>query len=215
MGRKSPELRVAVGTPAGLRSTVWKFAVQRSEIYIFTRMFGSDAKVSLHSTGDFQWSATSTWVLAQPGRKNSDRHIVRWNVELPEGRQALHAFRICIPHSELRQIPGEDTSGVQWLPSPGPGQAITLECYITPPLDSAPSIPSERKPLLSWQLENSRWFVVLINAGAMDRDYTAEREAMIRQAEAAGVTVEPHHRIAAFGGTRAETRFLIEMVPKD
>jgi hypothetical protein len=39
------EVRLAVGTPTGRRSTVWKFWVQKSEIYILSRMFGSDTKV--------------------------------------------------------------------------------------------------------------------------------------------------------------------------
>jgi hypothetical protein len=46
------EVRLAVGTLTDRRSTVWKFWVHKSEIYILSRMFGSDTKVSLHSTGD-------------------------------------------------------------------------------------------------------------------------------------------------------------------
>ena len=48
------EARVAVGRADGMRSTVWKFAVRNSEIYVFTRMFGADAKVSFHSSGECQ-----------------------------------------------------------------------------------------------------------------------------------------------------------------
>jgi hypothetical protein len=84
--------RLAVGTPTGRRSTVWTFSVHKSEIYILSRMFGSDSKVSLHSTGDCQWSATDTWVKKAPGRRNADRHIMKWVMPRPNGTAALHAF---------------------------------------------------------------------------------------------------------------------------
>jgi hypothetical protein len=79
------ELRVAVGGPNARRSTVWKFSVNKSDVYIFSRMFGADSKVSLHALGDCQWSNTSKWVTKVSGRRNADRHIQRWNVPRPNG----------------------------------------------------------------------------------------------------------------------------------
>jgi hypothetical protein len=68
------EARFAVGEPNCRRSTVWKFSVHKNEAYILTRMFGSDAKVSLHVNGQCQWSATETWVKKVGGRRN----VCRW-----------------------------------------------------------------------------------------------------------------------------------------
>jgi hypothetical protein len=96
------EVRLAVGTLTDRRSTVWKFWVRKSDIYILSRMFGSDTKVSLHSTGDCQWSATGAWVKKVPGRRNADRHLVKWVMPRPNGAAALHVFQVRIPETELR-----------------------------------------------------------------------------------------------------------------
>lgn len=213
MPKKGPEFRVAVGAPDGRRSTVWKFTVTRNEIYIFTRMFGSDAKVSLHSSGECQWSCTSSWVMAETGRRNADRHIVKWDVELPEGDKALHIFRVSIPESELRPIEGEDIAGVEWLDSPGAGNVVTLDCYLTRAVDVDPGLGIPHPCLISWQLQNKRWFVVMIRTGPVERDYSPERMEMVRQAQEAGIRLDPRNRIAAFGGQGTEPRFLIEIVP--
>jgi hypothetical protein len=65
------EARFAVGEPNGRSSTVWKFSIHKNEAYILTRMFGSDAKASLHVSGQCQWSATETWVKKVGGRRNA------------------------------------------------------------------------------------------------------------------------------------------------
>lgn len=126
------EIRFAVGTPTGLRSTIWKFWVQRSDIYILSRMFGSNSKVSLHSTGDCQWSNTDSWVIKVPGRRNAERHLQKWTMLRPSGSTALHVFQIRIPETALRTTDVvEDLNAVEWLPIPPRGHTVSLECYIT------------------------------------------------------------------------------------
>jgi hypothetical protein len=63
------EVRLAVGAPSDLRSTVWKFVVQGNETYILSRMFGEDVKVSLHTSGQCQFSCIGV------ARRGLDRQI--------------------------------------------------------------------------------------------------------------------------------------------
>lgn len=55
------EFRFCVGEVTGERSTVWKIWVNKNDIYILSRMMGSDAKISLHASGCCQFSRTLKW----------------------------------------------------------------------------------------------------------------------------------------------------------
>jgi hypothetical protein len=133
------DFRVAVGSPSGERSTVWKIQVTRNDIYILSRMMGSDTKVSLHESGDCQWSATGAWVQKKPGRRNADRHFEKWHAPRPVDTAAAQIFQIGIPGSELRvSTLAEDLDSVHWLAAPPVGMAVSLTCYITPAIDRQP-----------------------------------------------------------------------------
>ena len=171
------EFRVAVGAPDSRRSTVWKLAVTGNDIYILTRMFGADAKVSLHASGECQWSGTSVWVKKDARRRNADRHIVKWRITRPVGNESLHAFRIIIPHSELRTIPGRETlTDVDWLAAPLPGHSAILECYITrpSPIDPAVGAALPHSHLVSLQLTDESWLVVLTRSTANEENVVAK-----------------------------------------
>ena len=209
------EVRIAVGNPAGRRSTVWKFSVHMNEIYILSRMFGADAKVSLHSSGECQWSATDTWVKKVPGRRNVERHITKWVMPRPTDTTALHVFQVRIPETELRTIAGaEDLAGVDWLPIPAVGHTVSLECYITPISQSNPAL-SSRLPhphLFSLQLAEGRWFTVLHHIALLDgRDLASLRNEMNAQARAASIEPQPEHRGSAFTVSDGTARGLIEL----
>lgn len=159
------EYRFAIGDPTGERSTVWKIWVNKNDVYILTRMMGSDAKVSLHESGLCQWSLNFESIKGNQNIDlvhNRNRHIVRWNMaKLHEG-QANHIFRIVIPHSELKKNnKEEDLKKVNWIPAPSVGSALQIECYITPPLSEEPknfNVPY--KHLTTLRLADGRWFVV-------------------------------------------------------
>ena len=212
------EVRVAVGSQGDRRSTVWKFVVHRSEVYIFTRMFGSDAKISLHSSGDCHCSATDSWVKKVSGRRNAERHKFRWSIPRPDGKTALLAFRVQIPETELRVIgEGEDVMSVQWLPTPPKGKTMSLECYITPISASDPVLSSSLPYpcLFSLPLADGHWFVILHHLVTLSgKDLEVLRTKMWEQARAAGIECRREQRGAVLtvkDGTNI--RGLIELCP--
>jgi hypothetical protein len=211
------ELRVAVGSPLGRRSTVWKFEVRKNDIYVITRMFGAESKVSLHSTGDCQWSATDTWVKKESTRKNADRHMVKWHVERPTGSAALHIFRVRIPESELR-LPtvDENLSKVRWLPAPAKGHTVSLECYLTPPSSADPTLSNTlpHSCLISMPLADGRWFVILCEVFPLDgMSLVFERAQMNEKGRAAGIEPNEQHRACFFAVDDNGVRGLIEVCP--
>ncbi|NOU00373.1 MAG: hypothetical protein HOO95_02195 [Gallionella sp.] len=212
---KLQEVRIAVGSSIGRRSTVWKFSVQNNEIYIFSRMFGSDAKVSLHSTGDCQWSGTSNWVKKVSSRKNTDRHFIKWVMPRPNGSVASLVFQIRIPETELRASNlTENLSKIKWLPIPPKGHTLSLECYITPQSQSDPALSSNLPipHLLSLPLTDGRWFTVLSHVPPLDGDNLEPlRNQMNEEARAAGIEPKPEHRGCAFTVSNGITRGLIEL----
>jgi hypothetical protein len=209
------EVRIAVGSPSGRRSTVWKFFVHKNDIYILSRMFGSDAKVSLHSTGDCQWSATGAWVTKAPGRRNAERHFAKWFMPRPSGTTALHVFQVRIPETELRisAVP-ERLHAVKWLPIPSKGHSVSLECYITPASQNDPALLANLpcSYLFSMPLTDHRWFTVLHHVPPLDgKDLELLRNQMNAQAMAAGIQPKPEHRGSAFTVSDGTARGLIEL----
>jgi hypothetical protein len=189
---------LAVGTADGRRSTVWKFIAQRADVYIHTRMFGDEAKVSLHGDGNYQWSGTDAWVLKVPGRKNADRHMKKWRLARPVGDAAQHVFRIRIPESELQGINGgEQLEKIRWLPTPPEGWTASLECYITPRSNDDPALtaPLPHHHLFSLPLRDGRWFVVLFQVLLLEEGRIERlRKHMRDETRAAGFAPEPSHR---------------------
>jgi len=153
-----------VGTPTGPRSNVWKFiAANDNSIYVISRLFGSDSKISLHPSGECQFSGTSAWVLKDSTRRNRDRHFFKWSEKRPLGGPALDALQIRVPHSELIPIDvPEDLSDVHWVSAPAPGNLAGLECYITPPSPLDPTVGATLPftQLASIQLPDSSWLVI-------------------------------------------------------
>ena len=211
------ELRVAVGSSSGRRSTVWKFEVRKNDIYVFTRMFGAESKVSLHETGECQWSATDTWVKKDSTRKNADRHMVKWHVERPTGLTAQHIFRVRIPESELRfAVIDENLSKVRWLSAPAKGHTLSLECYLTPPSAADPALNNTlpHSHLISLPLADGRWFVILCEVFPLDgMSLMSERAQVIEQGRAAGIEPSERHRACLFAVDESGVRGLIEVCP--
>jgi hypothetical protein len=180
-------------------------------------MFGSDAKVSLHSTGQCQWSATDSWVRREPGRRNAERHISKWNVTWPNDSEALETFHVRIPESELRVIAGtEELSSVTWLPTPPPGHAVSLECYVTAARPGDPEKSSDLPyPLVkSLQLNNGRWFVVLQNVVTIDpNDIERVRQEIREQCSREGSELKPEYRATVLGHQQSGVRALMELCP--
>lgn len=203
------EFRFAVGSRDGLRSTVWKCWVQGAEAYISGRLFGTEAKVSLHSSGDCQWSCTDAWVQKHLNRRNADRHIAKWQLTYPQGNDALLAFRVAVPVSELRSEPLHlGQKKVHWVGNAPIGSTVEFCFYFTRALHGPPATdgtPTLRH-MASLPMRDGRWLVVFVWLRSLSAvDVAAARDAAVEQAREAGVQVGAEHRIALFALPTAET----------
>ncbi|MGO9444621.1 MAG: hypothetical protein ACLPXB_07570 [Thiobacillaceae bacterium] len=135
----------------------------------------------------------------------------------PTGNAAVHVFQIRIPETELRvSALVEDLSSVEWLPAPPQGKTVSLECYISPSCDYDPAIAANlpHPYLLSFQLDDGRWFVVLKHIAPLDgRELDGFRAHICEQARAAGIEPRPEYRACAFTVSDATARGLIELCP--
>lgn len=215
------EFRFAVGLPSASRSCVWKLWVYRSDVYIQPRMMGSDAKVSLHESGAGNYSLTSEWVRAKAPRgfERARRHMRKWQIPKTEGGKAAHVFRIIIPASELRPVEAEeDLSAVTWLPTPTAGEALIVECYLTPPvegiLDTA-AFPYDH--LTSLSRCDRRRFVALWHTEAVSQHNGSLLERGRCQVKSAaqkvGLSPDQAYRATLFLEGEGRVKGLIEMVP--
>ncbi len=189
---------------------MWKCWVQGAEAYITGRLFESEAKISLHSTGECQWSRTDTWVQRDPNRRNADRHIAKWKVVYPQDNTAFLAFRVAVPVSELRPEPVQ--SGQKrafWIGNAPADSTVEFCFYFTRELDGPPvtnSNPALRH-LASLRLRDGRWLVTFVWLRSLSAvDVIAARGAAVTQAREAGVQVRPGHRIALFAPPTAAHR---------
>jgi hypothetical protein len=170
----------------------------------------------LHCTGDCQWSCTDSWVLRQPVPRNSDRHIFKWKIIYPTASQAVLAFRVAIPQSELRALPPPtDKKKVFWVENIPPEATVQFLFYVTMPTASAPSTESEsrHKHLASMQLANQRWLVVFVEVISLSEDdIRTARAAVVQQILGAGHTMSPEYRIAMFAnGGENNSHALLEV----
>ena len=196
------EFRFAVGSRSGPRSTVWKCWVQGAEAYIAGRLFGSEAKFSLHSSGECQWSCTDAWVQRDPSRRNADRHIARWQVNYPRDNNAILAFRVAVPVSELRAEPlPPDQKKAFWIGNGPAGSTVEFCFYFTRGLEDPPATDSNPalRHVASLRLRDRRWLVAFVWLRSLSAvDIAAARDAAVAQAREAGVQVRAEHRIALF-----------------
>lgn len=203
------EFRFAVGSKSGPRSTVWKCWVQGAEAYITGQLFGTEAKVSLHSTGECQWSYTDKWVLRDSTRRNADRHMAKWYLTYPQDNNAKLAFRVAVPVSELRPEPAPlGRKKVIWVGNAPTGSTVEFCFYFTCPLDGSP--PTDGNPefrhIASLRLRDGRWLVAFVWLRSLSAtDIVDARDAAVAQAQDAGVQVRAEHRLALFALPTAES----------
>ena len=160
-GKVITETRIAVGSPNGVRSTIWKFWSHDRSVYVASRMFGGDVKVSIHGSGECQLSRPGEWAKAN-NRPNTERHLHKWKATLPLGTAAEFVFEVRIPSSELKSISvDEDLGDIQWRDEPPKGYATAIQCFISPPASStavATALPVDSL-LMVLPFADGRWFV--------------------------------------------------------
>lgn len=206
--------RFAAGEKLGLKSSIWKVQVRNNDIFIFTRLFGADCKISLHESGAGQWSLTSDYVSKQSEMKNKERHIAKWSYDRPVEDQAKYIFRIQIPHSELRNYAvGPIKKGVKWI------SGITLGTYqidlcLTRPSDSNPCegrMDLPHKVLDTLQLADKRWLVLFSQAvGLSPLDLEVAKKTVLKQVSEMGVAINGERWIALFGYGDDGVPFILE-----
>ena len=183
--RPRTEARFAVGTRAGPRSSIWKAWVHGEEAYLASRAFGKYQKVSLHSSGLGQWSLTDEWAKENPGRRNAERHIVRWTMPTAAEGQAALVFKVQVPCSELRVLPvPTDKKKVFWVSGVPPAGTVRYLFYLTGACadDPAPQDTEYRRKLFSLKFRSERWMVALLDVTSLSTtDLLAARQAVIEQ----------------------------------
>ena len=211
MGRSC---RFAAGKRNGPKSSIWTLTVSKSDIYLSTRLFGSSFKLSLHDSGDAQWSLTSEFVSRQTDMPNKDRHFLKWHFDRPSGDSAINIFRIQIPHTELRDIPSPTNKTVKWT------SGITLGTY---QFDLHLTRPSEINPVEgrtdlpykvfdSLQLEDQRWLVIFIHAvGLNPEDIEKARQQAISEMKKKNLPIDKADRIGFFGKGDDGVPFIMEL----
>jgi len=179
---------------------------------------GSSTKVSIHESGQAQWSMESDWYgRNKPNQPNRGRHIERWQVPSPMPSTATHAFRLSVPESELRAIDNdEDLTEVTWLTAPTPGHKLNVECYLSPkPPEDAPR--TEASFLTVLDLDPGRSVVALTSLFPVSEADSAQlelaRTTARSEATASGITIEPGFRAVAFFRDANDVRGMIEFVP--
>ena len=209
-------IRFCVGSPEGGRSTVWRVWAHKQDVYIQSRMMGSQAKVSFHRTGLAQWSRTDEWVK-RSGAGNADRHMVRWETPQPSAGRASLLFRIIVPASEL-QTPGipRRVGKVLWVESPDTGHATLIECYLAPgPPQQIAGSSFPFALLATLPVEARGTFVILAHEEEVSpqnlRILDGARTEILALAKASGLDPLPSHRAVAFLVSPDGARGMIEI----
>lgn len=194
------ELRFAVGGPTEPRSAVWKFFANKDDLYVSPRMFGSDAKVSLHASGQAQWSLTSEWVLRDTSRRNADRHMKRWLSPPHVTGKATPLFSLRFSILDLRRMGGdEDVAEVHWLKANSDAPAVALECFRIDAGEVTPGISRQRAVLASLPMASGHSVAILFNPNiALPQNLDAVRTHMRDLATASGLVPSPAYRAALF-----------------
>lgn len=209
------KFKFAAGERTGLKSSVWTVVVKSNDIYLSTELFGSHFKLSLHESGDSQWSYTSDYVEKHVGMKNQNRHLIKWIQKPPQGGLAINIFRIQIPYSELRNDSNHSpNTSINWV------SGITVGTYqfdlcITPPSKADPCQGRGDLPhqvICSLQLANKRWLVIFVHAiGLSPVDVQSAKKSVILEMENKGINIPASGWIALFGESDDDVPFIMEL----
>lgn len=215
------EIRFAVGNRTCPLSAIWKTWVQGDDLYLTTRMFGADAKVSIHASGLCQWSCTDSWVRARSSTPNAKRHIVRWSVTYPEDpNEAAYVFRVAIPASECRPLlPPVDQKKVFWIGAIPPETTLQIMFLVTgPQLKPVEVVSNEKRRFIaSMPMRSGRAVVVLMELISFsEKDIAAARKSVLSQVKGERAMVNPDHRLVFFiTGAPGNPHGLLEMCSTD
>lgn len=201
MGSKQQRFSFAVGSPHGIRSSIWTVIAGGGEVYLLYEQFGHKAKVSLHESGRGHWKGPCD---SNFGSATSIRPeiITKWQSNSPDPLNAAHVFRVMIPVSQLREL-GKPKSARKtwWLENPPQESTVIYDFFKTPPMPN----PSTRTDLPglhlhSLPLEGGAWITVLVAAGTFNEYFVHElrAQALAKVAEHAPATCAEKGRGTGF-----------------
>lgn len=127
---KDKVIRFSVGSHDSGYSSIWRIWFNKpsieatSNVYISYRSLGGTQKISIHQSGDIQYSFTSEYAKKMD-KRNSSRHIDKWNISLNRP-----IFKIIVPDTELKKVDSIDNE-IKLVPPPSKDCAIELYLYIT------------------------------------------------------------------------------------
>ncbi len=125
-----------MGSPEDQCSSVWRIWTQGDEAYVAVRNFITQAKLSLHASGDWIFRAGDL--------------VVAYRRPLPYQSGWTRGPGILIPHNELDlRVPYFDTrprDHIFWLPQPRPGQIAQIALHFVAPNDARESWMRGRDP---------------------------------------------------------------------
>ncbi len=210
------ELRFCIGEYTGSHSTTWKIWVNRNDVYLSSRMLASDIKVSLHESGDCQYSHTSE-SFATTGKRNQERHIQKWKRRniYPES-SVVHLFRIIIPSTELRLASTEkkETKGVVWYKAPPLGYGAYIELWLTPVMSFPPEQDQFINDLLGvLSLKNGQHVGVTVRCLKIKSKNTKDIAHLRDKAEYLQLQKDPRTRGWALTWSKQDVYALVEFAP--
>jgi hypothetical protein len=125
-------LRIAVGSPGGLRSSTWLIRGSRSrdDVYIGPRSVMGMWKLSLH--GLVSWRLARTAEYAKATGLDEDRLLYEFTPPDEFAPGWRRGATICVPGSSLRApFPETPMSGpVSWWPAPGAGYGLRFDVML-------------------------------------------------------------------------------------
>jgi hypothetical protein len=206
----TPVFQFCVGDSNARRSMIWKIWSRSGDVYISNR---SGSEFILQQSGICKWSMSH----GQP-TEDEEKHDVVWQRPSPTDTTAALVFRIIIPESELRGPEVlEDIERVQWIGAPSQGNALHIECYLTPPSEALNGASFPYEVLNSFQLLDSSWFVVLLHEEPMtpqNHDVLSKnRERILGAIRAKGIELSTKTRAVGTVQDGKGTMSVFEIVP--
>lgn len=131
------KIKFAIGSPSGVSSSAWTICARQDDLYLWTWLSSGMVKVSLHASGDCQWSGNEKWVqeFSHSNFRNQDRHFERWRQPEPDPSGVTILCRLLFPASDFSKshndVKVRSDKNVVWLPNPGRGMATEVNCLLS------------------------------------------------------------------------------------
>jgi hypothetical protein len=123
------DLRFAVGSPEGPRSSVWRAYSNKNEVYVSQGMLGGVQKFSFHSSGICRLAFTAQ---EGPAKGKSDRISMKWRrVAAPPNESIVYVLSVRFPTDYLSTKLPIEQKPIVWVPAADGGSATLVEFIFT------------------------------------------------------------------------------------